>query len=355
MPIRYQWAGSRELNQCGHQDSGTYELVAEAKFQIQLFAWGADVGLVEEVTVAGSTVGLRASDADRDQAIEVLNNALAIGQLAPEEHEERLQAALGAATVDALGKLTADLRVLPHQRSRWSGGRRRVAAAVVVVATGAAVTGVALSGSTSAIHPTNAASKVTSMTSDGFVQPEASVAGKFCRAMAVNHAQNPDSNPSGVTPVSDPWGQPVAVSPSAPPSAEEDLAAAQSLANATGVVEQAWRANGYQYKGLTVPCLGNYDSTFDFVSAEAASTGSTIVSSSFADRHSLLAVQSASGTCWYELNVMYRGDPIIQADNLQSYGTFFATASHSNCSADNAPGYGLWQFAGSIPPQLQTG
>jgi hypothetical protein len=173
------------------------------------------------------------------------------------------------------------------------------------------------------------------------------------------HVDNPVSNPSGITPISDPWGRSVVISQNALPFASEDLTAAQSLANATSVVEQAWRENGYQYRDLTIPCLNSYSTGFKFVSSKIASTDPLTVSTSFTDRHSLLAVQSASGTCWYELNVMYRGDPIIQAEDLQSYGDFWATKSHTNCSAGAAPGYGLWQyagsFAGSVPHQLQGG
>lgn len=56
-----------------------------------------------------STPALRASDADRDRAIEQLRAAVADGRLDSAEFDERLDAALAARTLDALHPLTADL------------------------------------------------------------------------------------------------------------------------------------------------------------------------------------------------------------------------------------------------------
>ncbi|MDE3087144.1 MAG: RDD family protein [Acidobacteriota bacterium] len=52
---------------------------------------------------------LRASDADRDGVLPLLNHALSTGQLTAEEHGERVHAALQAKTVDDLHRITADL------------------------------------------------------------------------------------------------------------------------------------------------------------------------------------------------------------------------------------------------------
>ena len=52
---------------------------------------------------------VRASDADRDRAIEALGGARAEGRLSPEEYSERSEAALAARTLGDLGRLTADL------------------------------------------------------------------------------------------------------------------------------------------------------------------------------------------------------------------------------------------------------
>jgi len=52
---------------------------------------------------------LRASHADRDQAVEILREAAGDGRLTAEELDERLEAALTARTVSELAVLTADL------------------------------------------------------------------------------------------------------------------------------------------------------------------------------------------------------------------------------------------------------
>jgi hypothetical protein len=53
--------------------------------------------------------GLRASDADRDQVVEVLADATAAGRLTLEEFSERSGTALGARTRGELAVLTADI------------------------------------------------------------------------------------------------------------------------------------------------------------------------------------------------------------------------------------------------------
>ncbi len=52
---------------------------------------------------------LRASDADRDTAAEVINHALAEGRLTPDEHSERLDSIYAARTQGDLAPLLADL------------------------------------------------------------------------------------------------------------------------------------------------------------------------------------------------------------------------------------------------------
>lgn len=64
-----------------------------------------------------SSPALRASDADRDQIIEILRAAMADGRLDPAEFDERLGAALTARTIDALAPLTADLVAPPASGS----------------------------------------------------------------------------------------------------------------------------------------------------------------------------------------------------------------------------------------------
>ncbi|MFI9559262.1 DUF1707 domain-containing protein [Nonomuraea endophytica] len=56
---------------------------------------------------------LRASDADRDRVIELLNVAVADGRLDPVEFDQRLDAALTGRTIAALTPLTSDLVAVP--------------------------------------------------------------------------------------------------------------------------------------------------------------------------------------------------------------------------------------------------
>jgi hypothetical protein len=57
---------------------------------------------------------MRASDADRDRAIETLATASAEGRLSLEEYSQRSEAALTAVTLGDLGRLTNDLPATPH-------------------------------------------------------------------------------------------------------------------------------------------------------------------------------------------------------------------------------------------------
>ena len=55
----------------------------------------------------------RASDADRDAAASLLNEAFAEGRLTADEHDQRLSAAYAALTWQQLRQLTADLPASP--------------------------------------------------------------------------------------------------------------------------------------------------------------------------------------------------------------------------------------------------
>ncbi len=57
------------------------------------------------------SLGLRASDADREHVAELLGRAFAEGRLSTEEHSERLEAAYAAKTMGQLRPLLADLPV----------------------------------------------------------------------------------------------------------------------------------------------------------------------------------------------------------------------------------------------------
>ena len=72
-----------------------------------------------------ATAAMRASDADRDRAIEILAAASAEGRLNPDEYSERSDAALAARTMGDLDRLTADLpaaELVPHPAGQVATG-----------------------------------------------------------------------------------------------------------------------------------------------------------------------------------------------------------------------------------------
>jgi hypothetical protein len=71
---------------------------------------------------------MRASDADRDLAIEILATASAEGRLSAEEYSERSDAALAARTHGDLARLTDDLPAVPAAATPATGSPGRVAA-----------------------------------------------------------------------------------------------------------------------------------------------------------------------------------------------------------------------------------
>ena len=77
---------------------------------------------------AGAKPELRASDEDRDRAVEILRVAAGDGRLTAAELDERLGAALTARTSGELAALTADLpevagQVVTHARLRVEAAR----------------------------------------------------------------------------------------------------------------------------------------------------------------------------------------------------------------------------------------
>ena len=69
----------------------------------------ADVSSAGEPSGPGASPGVRASDADRDRAADVLCAAARDGRLTAEEFDERLEAVLSSRTLGELVVLTADL------------------------------------------------------------------------------------------------------------------------------------------------------------------------------------------------------------------------------------------------------
>ena len=63
----------------------------------------------DELAVATSSSGVRASDQDRDHAVELLNEHAVAGRLSPEELQQRTETAYGARTIGGLARLLDDL------------------------------------------------------------------------------------------------------------------------------------------------------------------------------------------------------------------------------------------------------
>jgi hypothetical protein len=89
--------------------------------------------------------GLRASDADRDAAAAVINNALAEGRLSADEHSQRLDAIYAAKTQAELAPLLADLpgeqAMAPVTATSGQLARSRRSGRIVAIFGGATRTG----------------------------------------------------------------------------------------------------------------------------------------------------------------------------------------------------------------------
>lgn len=75
---------------------------------------------------------MRARDSDRNATCQILDGALAEGQLSMEEHRNRISAATNAATLGDLDGLVSDLQAVspPAAPRRWTPRRRLITAAV---------------------------------------------------------------------------------------------------------------------------------------------------------------------------------------------------------------------------------
>jgi len=95
------------------------------------------------------TPGTRAKDSDRNDTCQILDSALADGQLSMEEHRTRVALATGAETLGDLKSLVSDLQTnnagvqspskLWAQRGAGSGWGMRAAVAGVLVVLGIAI------------------------------------------------------------------------------------------------------------------------------------------------------------------------------------------------------------------------
>jgi hypothetical protein len=131
----------------------------------------------------------------------------------------------------------------------------------------------------------------------------------------------------------------------------ENLAAVKSLENATLVIQALWQENGYQYTKMTLACLKAYDTQFQWLSNTTDSQSPVQISVFYQDRHSVVAAQSDTGTCWYALNLMGPGDPVQARDDLPGIGDYM-TYSDTNCDVDSVLSGGIWERANPLPPEF---
>jgi hypothetical protein len=141
---------------------------------------------------------LRATDDDRDSTIRVLNESVAVGRLTPDEHADRVEAALCAQTIGDLSALTRDLVSPPTHRS--STTLQRLLIPILVVIAAAVAVGL-MAGSNGAPGALATTSHSTAAPSDGFVQPQSSLAGKFCQSLLASATA---TGSLGIGPTSDP-------------------------------------------------------------------------------------------------------------------------------------------------------
>ena len=112
----------------------------------------------------GKTPSTRAKDSDRTETCQVLDSALAEGQLSMEEHRQRVSRATNAATLGELQSLVDDLQapgaVQPFmtQRSKLRSGPVIIAAVIGVAVVIACAIGWALMGADASIPEPTAAS-----------------------------------------------------------------------------------------------------------------------------------------------------------------------------------------------------
>jgi hypothetical protein len=99
---------------------------------------------------------MRASDTERDAAINVLNDALTAGRLTLDEHGDRIEAALEASTLDELNDLTADVQEValarPQSRRSWWALAVPLVAAIAIIASVFAIHRTPASRSPAAAH-----------------------------------------------------------------------------------------------------------------------------------------------------------------------------------------------------------
>ncbi len=269
-------------------------------------------------------------------AADLLNEAHATGQLPLEEYQRRLDLLLQATT-------TADLRTLTEDLGPDVGGPKRrhtglsiaIAVAVAVLVIGIA-TGVWLSGSQVALAPRVAKKSSTA--------PSPPAEASICRTLAAG-GQTGAPPLSHIAPESDAGVQ---VPAGLPSSVRQDAETWQSLLNADNVITDIRQRSTDVVALVPTSCLRAYDPQFTWAGPGRSSTTSETVSARVFPSYEVVSARSASGRCWYLLDVYPGPAPrsIIPELPRNSFGVrvdFVAAATHDrSCAAAGAPGRGPW-------------
>ncbi len=290
----------------------------------------------------------RASDENRDRAVELINDAVAMGRLTTEEGEQRVRRALSAKTIGELLDLTDDLpgeglltRTTIRSRAFRLGVLGLVGAALIVVFL-LLFTKQATTTGPPPLPPTS-----TSTSTSAPAPLPHQIIGEFCRNAAAAVAANPLAPTYGTRPDTPP--------PSTDyPSLTPDVQTAISLDNAKDVVNTVQAGNITPFDDISLTCLGDFDSHFAWVSGSAASPGPTTISIALSKSYDVLAAKSTSGTCWFLLWTQDAG-AVPTSWQIKVPGAYWSDSEVSSCSASAASAQNVWLESGTgTAPQLSA-
>jgi hypothetical protein len=304
---------------------------------------------------------LRVTDAERDQALSLLNQAASGGVLTSEQHAARAHRVLAARTLRDLRAVTDDLApggLFPTRYRHRTRFRTLVVALVLAGLIAMVLFVYSLSVSTATtvvvpVHPTLSPQTIPFPPS-----PSTSV-GVFCRNVAAGRRARPPAPSDGIAPTSPSQETGVHVQS---PSAQPDVATVQSLAGAAAVTTLVAQSNQSDFVGIPLTCLRRVDSNFTWVPGSDTSAGPGSISIGLHQGYAVLAALSPSRTCWYLLiqtgadalptgwvkSAPASGERTI---SRQAPATYFGDADGGTCAAQAAGAQDLWQL-GLFAPQL---
>ncbi|HLN16154.1 MAG TPA: DUF1707 domain-containing protein [Acidimicrobiales bacterium] len=301
----------------------------------------------------------RASDRDRDLALDFLNAGVAEGRLTPEQHGARTDDILRAKTFGDLDNVIKDLTDYRFATSPDVPRRKLRPAVLAIALSGALALGALLFALVLVLS--RGTPSVTVVVHNRLEPPPTTAvprpvanAGAFCTQLDEARATNPGlPSESAVGP---PASYQAALSQwqsytSTDPSFPQDVYTVQSVMNASKTMNALLQSNG---RPPSPTCLSAYDSNFMWLPAAQASTAASAISLQVIDANDfVVAARSPSGTCWLEATV---NSPSLYKRFALSQGrgpTFFADTNGRPCSVTGASTIALWQ-PGPLPVQLAT-